>query len=131
MKLQKINFSRLLKSPHISVILGASLLYFLYNVIHVYSLLSIDNDALYGVANAQTYCFVLFITFLYVSYEYVYTYRNSDIEETIATSKKGKFSSYISMFITLFIFVLFVYGISLFIGFITGLSASVHCATFY
>ncbi|MGN0488223.1 MAG: hypothetical protein ACI4HO_03045 [Ruminococcus sp.] len=131
MKLQKSNFSRLLKSPHISIILGISLLYFIYNVFHIYSLLSIDNDALYGVSNTQTYCFVLFIAFLYVSYEYVYTYKNSDIEETIASNESGKFRSYVSMFITLFIFVLFIYAISILIGFITALSASIHNPVFY
>lgn len=131
MKLQKSNFLRLLKSPHISIVLGLSLIYFLYNVIYIYSLLSVDNDALYGVANAQTYCFVLFIAFLYMSYEYIYTYRNSDIEETVASNKKGKFSSYLSMFITLFIFVIFIYAVSLITGFITGLSANIHNSIFY
>lgn len=131
MKLQKSNFLRLLKSPHISIALAISLLYFIYNVVHIYSLLSTDNDALYGVSNTQTYCFVLFIAFLYISYEYVYTYKNSDVEETVSSNKKGKFRSFVSMFITLFIFVLFIYAISLIIGFITAFSANVHNTVFY
>ncbi len=131
MKLQKINLLRLLKSPHISVPLCLSYIYIIYNVIRTYSFLSIDNDAFYGISDTQNYCFVLFAAFLYISYEYVYTYKNSNVDETISSNKKGRSLSYISIFITLFVFVFLIYCVSILIEIITALSANVHNPVFY
>lgn len=131
MKLYKINFLRFIKNYHISIVVLAGLLYFCYKVLHTFSTLFSTNDIFYGLAATQRHYFILFIVFLYASYEYVYGFKTTHIEETVFSNHKGKVKSYLYIFLTLFTPVLFVFVFSVIINFITGIIGNITNPFYY
>lgn len=70
---------------------------------------TLNWDVLYYLKAAQDCCMFLFITALYVSYEYFYQAKNNGIEECAAVNKNGKSRIYGSMFAVVTLLLLFIF----------------------
>lgn len=131
MKFFKINFLRLIKNYHISLVVLAGILYFFYRTLYTISTIFSDNDILFGLKSPQSHCFILFIIFLYASYEYTHSFKTSGIQESVYSHKKGKFKSCSGIFLSLFVPVAFIFVFSVAIQFITAFIGGINNPYYY
>lgn len=92
------------RTKHIFIVTILTILGVIAKNIYEIFMYNIHHDAMYYFDEAQACSFPLFIIGLYISYEYIYKLKNSNIEECLSTNKNGVLKLYGTGFLVLFIY---------------------------
>lgn len=131
MKLLKNNILYFCGLLHVSIPALLVVLWYVWRILHTFSLFPIDNDVMFGLVNPQCDGFMLFVAFLYLSYEYFYSYKKSGIEETARAQKNGMARSLWSMLCVPGILVCFLFVFAVIITIITAVLGDVTDGFYY
>ncbi len=105
----KKSLSVFIRKPSIIAIFLVELGFIANFLIEYVNLFTLNGDAFYFFYSIQTLAFPILITTLFISYEYIYELKSSEIEESISAIKNGKFKLYFNAFLVLLLKSIFIF----------------------